>query len=198
MSETTVACPHCGHNIKGIVRVCPVCGGGITKDISDVEAKCPRCGCGLDKCDYNGHHIEKCPGCSGYWIHVQDFEALTSERNVYLDSSVRDDFVRKPLSPEEGYLPCACCGKRMNRLNFRKITGIIIDWCRDCGWWLDAGELESIRAFIASGGLEKAQDKEIDAVKTEVQDLEGRVDHLEFMQKILHRWNMKRIRYDGF
>jgi len=198
MSEAVIACQHCGHEIKGLVRVCPVCGGEILRTAPAAEAKCPRCARTLDKCDYKGHHIEKCPECSGHWIHAQDFDALTKERNVYLDSSVPDDFVRKPPPPEEGYLPCACCGKRMNRLNFRKISGVIIDWCRDCGWWLDAGELESIRAFIAAGGLDKSQDREIETVSTEVQDLEGRVGHLEFMQKILHRWDMKRIRYDGF
>ena len=86
----------------------------------------------------------------------------------------------------------------MNRLNFRCISGVVVDRCRDCGWWLDAGELERIRAFIAAGGLEKAQDKQILREKEEIQDLAGRVGHLEFMQKVIHRWNFKRWLFDGF
>jgi Zn-finger nucleic acid-binding protein len=146
----------------------------------------------------NTHHIEKCSQCSGLWIHTKEFESLTSERDAYLDSSVPDGFVRKPIPPVEGYLPCACCGNRMSRVNFRNISGVIIDYCHDCGCWLDAGELESIRAFVASGGLDKSQDREITTLKTDVQSIEGRVDQLEFMQKMLNRWKLKRIIFDGF
>jgi Zn-finger nucleic acid-binding protein len=198
MNENTVTCPYCGHQTNGLVRICPVCGGEIVQKPAKDALSCPRCGNALENFDYRGHRLEKCPVCKGLWIHNQDFEKLTSERDIYRDEAVPSEFSRKPPPHEEGYLKCACCGKRMNRFNFKRISGVVIDWCRDCGWWLDAGELESIRAFIASGGLEKAQDKEIARANDEIRDLAGKVDHLEFMQKLLHRWNFKRLMFDGF
>ena len=39
----------------------------------------------------------------------------------------------------------------MNRRNYRKRSGIIIDVCRSCGTWLDADELEAIAGFILEG-----------------------------------------------
>ncbi len=198
MDEAILTCPHCGHQTKGLVRICPICGGEIIKETAERASICPRCAGSLENFDFREHHMEKCPQCSGLWIHNRDFEILTSERDVYRDETVPDEFVRKPPPRDEGYLSCPCCGKRMNRLNFRCISGVVVDRCRDCGWWLDAGELERIRAFIAAGGLEKAQDKQILREKEEIQDLAGRVGHLEFMQKVIHRWNFKRWLFDGF
>jgi len=193
-----VICSHCGHKTKGFIRICPMCGGKITKVGPAKQPACPRCGVDLEKYDYHERRMERCPKCSGLWIHDDDFDVLTSERDVYRDDNAPTKFVRKPPAIEEGYLPCACCGNRMNRLNFKTISGVVIDFCRDCGWWLDAGELESIRAFIAAGGLDKAQDREILRAKDEIQNLAGRVGDLEFMQKIIHRWNFKRWLYGGF
>ena len=103
-----------------------------------------------------------------------------------------------PPPTADGYLPCPCCGSRMNRLNFKRISGVVIDRCRDCGWWLDAGELESIPAFIAAGGIEQAKAQQILQQHDELRELARSVDHLEFMQKVIHRWNFKRWLFDGF
>ena len=35
----------------------------------------------------------------------------------------------------------------MNRFNFKNISNVMIDFCRDCGFWLDAGELSQIRSL---------------------------------------------------
>jgi Zn-finger nucleic acid-binding protein len=40
----------------------------------------------------------------------------------------------------------------MQRRNFRKKSGVIIDSCPSHGIWLDADELEQIAGFILSGG----------------------------------------------
>lgn len=42
------------------------------------------------------------------------------------------------------------------------LSGVIIDECRFHGFWVDGGELERIRTFIADGGLERAQNKAIE------------------------------------
>jgi Zn-finger nucleic acid-binding protein len=85
----------------------------------------------------------------------------------------------------------------MNRINFKSISGVLIDVCSDHGVWLDKGELTHLRTFIASGGLDKAQDREISASKHSIERLATRLDNVEFMQNALHRWSLKRIILSG-
>jgi Zn-finger nucleic acid-binding protein len=198
VSAETVACPHCGKSVNQRIRNCPFCGGEIVRQVARREPVCPRCGCGVENFDYREARIGKCPRCAGLWLANQDFELLTSERDVYRDDAAPTRFVREPPPLEAGLLACPCCDQRMNRFNFKSISGVMIDWCRDCGWWLDAGELEQVRAFIAAGGLEKAQDREIARNREGIEVLASRVGDLEFMQKVIHRWNPKRWLFDGF
>jgi len=51
------------------------------------------------------------------------------------------------------YRKCPICGDLMQRKNFGKRSGVIVDWCGEHGVWLDADELESIATFISRGGL---------------------------------------------
>lgn len=69
---------------------------------------------------------------------------------------------------------------------------------RDCGCWLDAGELKQIRSFIAAGGLEEAQDKQLAGHASQLRSLDTRVSDVEFMQKLLHKWEGKRWVFQGF
>jgi len=80
----------------------------------------------------------------------------------------------------------------MNRKNFGRISGVLIDECNKHGVWLDAGELAKIQHFIADGGLDRARDREIAKTRTELKDLATRVDQTAFTQKIIHFWNFKR------
>ena len=102
------------------------------------------------------------------------------------------DFHRKPLLHEKGYLPCPMCDSLMVRRNFKKISGVIIDICRDHGVWLEAGELQQIRCFVANGGLDEYQDREIVLNQEAIKSLDTRLSDVEFMQKALHHWKFKR------
>lgn len=103
----------------------------------------------------------------------------------------------KPENVPIQYVSCPRCGRYMNRENFSKISGIVIDRCGDHGVWLDSGELERIRLFIASGGLERLQDKRLDKMHEEMRELASRVQGEEFMTRLLHFWNPKRIFFKG-
>ena len=46
----------------------------------------------------------------------------------------------------------------MNRVNFERVSGILIDRCRDHGLWFDATELDAVLRFIKLGG-ERASDE---------------------------------------
>jgi Zn-finger nucleic acid-binding protein len=58
------------------------------------------------------------------------------------------------------YRPCIRCGKMMNRVNFGRLSGTVIDVCRGHGTFLDAGELHAIVTFIRDGGLDRARQRE--------------------------------------
>ena len=58
------------------------------------------------------------------------------------------------------YVRCPLCHRSMNRMNFGKLSGVIVDVCRAHGTWFDAGELTRVVAFAASGGLAKSRARE--------------------------------------
>jgi hypothetical protein len=43
----------------------------------------------------------------------------------------------------------------MNRSNFARVSGVVLDVCRAHGAWFDRGELGAIRRFLRSGGLQR-------------------------------------------
>jgi Zn-finger nucleic acid-binding protein len=48
----------------------------------------------------------------------------------------------------------------MNYKSFSRGSGIVLDWCRDHGTWLDRQELQQIFAYIRSGGLQRSRERE--------------------------------------
>ena len=58
------------------------------------------------------------------------------------------------------YFPCPQCGQLMNRMNFARCSGVIVDVCRGHGTWFDASELRAIIEFIRRGGLQLSRQKE--------------------------------------
>jgi len=67
---------------------------------------------------------------------------------------------RKPALGNVQYVSCPLCHTSMNRVNFGKVSGVIVDVCRDHGTWFDPGELTTVVAFAASGGLAKTRARE--------------------------------------
>jgi Zn-finger nucleic acid-binding protein len=48
----------------------------------------------------------------------------------------------------------------MNRNNFARSSGVIVDICKQHGVWFDAEELPGIIEFIRRGGLDRQREKE--------------------------------------
>lgn len=46
----------------------------------------------------------------------------------------------------------------MNRINFGRMSGTIVDVCRGHGTFLDRGELHQVVRFIQEGGLDRARE----------------------------------------
>jgi len=195
MNETR-KCDFCGKDINAAYTVCPLCGGHLRDKVEARPPACPRCKQALDVHNAGGEEYDLCPRCGGLWLDRGEFRLLTREYDVY-KGSFKGEYLREPLKDPVEYISCVRCGKLMNRKNFGKISGVIIDECGKHGVWLDAGEIEKIRHFIADGGLERAQDLEIEKTRMELKDLATKVDQTAFTQKIIHFWNLKRWLFGG-
>jgi Zn-finger nucleic acid-binding protein len=108
----------------------------------------------------------ECEACDGTWIEATAFEHLCADRES--QAAVLHTSAKGSEQPAEAalrserfrYRPCPRCYKLMNRLNFGRLSGTIVDVCRGHGTFLDRGELYRIVTFIQAGGLEKARDAE--------------------------------------
>jgi len=65
------------------------------------------------------------------------------------------------------YVPCPQCGQLMNRLNFARCSGVIVDVCKGHGTWFDRDELRQIVEFIRAGGLEASRTRELTKIEEE-------------------------------
>jgi len=219
----TKTCYHCGKNINAVLTICPFCGGHIKDKAEDIPPSCPRCkkplvtytqqyeacipGSDNNKHEHNpptppfskgGEKYELCPDCGGLWLDRGKFRRATRESDVYREESlIINEYVKKPPQDTVTYVPCVRCGKIMNRKNFARISGVIIDECGNHGVWLDAGEIGKIRHFIADGGLERVQDREIEKNRVEIERLAIKVDQTVFIQRLLNFWNFKRWMFGG-
>jgi Zn-finger nucleic acid-binding protein len=194
----SVVCPHCNKITSEKSSYCAHCGGKITKKASITVATCPICKCPLEKNEYRGSTIDICPACNGIWLDSKEFYFHVSERDTFEDPEIPREFVKKPLEKKKAYIPCVRCGSLMARQNFRRISGVLIDICKDHGVWLDAGELEQIRSFIANGGLDKSQDRYIMENKVKIAQTAREVKDLNTLFKTLNKFDLRRVQLQGF
>lgn len=194
MSEVR-KCRYCGKEFSIKMRECPFCGGENTRKVTVENPICPVCNKELKKETYRDVELDICPNCSGIWLDAGDFKILTSERDTYKDEDIpREVYLKKPIEPKVQYKKCVRCGRIMNRKMYKKISGVIIDICRDHGVWLDSGELEKVRIFIANGGLEEYQehmDRMIEKNRRSIEKLAGRTNRVEFIQQMMHLYHPK-------
>lgn len=197
MAETK-KCDHCSRDINVNFKICPFCGGEVRDSLEQkLPPLCPRCRVSLKIHTRDGEDYHFCPRCGGLWLDRGTFQQVTKESDVYQKENTQSKYFRGPVNDPVKYIPCVRCGKLMNRENFARISGVIIDECRSHGVWLDVGELEKIRLFIADGGLEKAQDKKIEKTATDLRELAHKTEQTAFMQRLLHFWNFKRWLFGG-
>lgn len=75
-------------------------------------------------------------------------------------ASVAPQSHAQSMSETVRYVPCPQCGQLMNRINFARCSGIVVDVCKGHGTWFDRDELREIVEFIRGGGLDLARQKE--------------------------------------
>jgi Zn-finger nucleic acid-binding protein len=110
----------------------------------------------------------ECGTCDGIWIDADVFEALCASSESQAAVLHRLG-ARTPVAADARvkYRKCLRCGTMMNRVNFGRLSGTIVDVCRGHGTFLDAGELHSVLAFIRTGGLDRTRERQIEDLREE-------------------------------
>ena len=156
----TVSCPACFALMFDSAAYCPNCGAHRARSVQQASvAKCPGCRKELTRIAVGSTALMECGACDGVWVEADDFERLCADREA--QAAVIHRFAAHSSANTERirYRPCVRCQKMMNRVNFGRLSGIVVDVCRGHGTYLDAGELHQIVAFIHEGGLDRARQR---------------------------------------
>ena len=174
----TVACPKCLGLMFFGSKFCGHCGAAaVEAKTADDKALgvCPRCKTGLDSLAIDSIKLAECEHCGGVWSDPSTFEKICSDKDE--QSAALSFFDARPQNPNAkvpiNYVPCPLCKQLMNRSNFARSSGVIVDLCKDHGVWFDAGELPKVIDFIEHGGLARAREKEkidLDAEREEIRE----------------------------
>ncbi len=165
----TVSCPGCFALIFEGAAFCPKCGARRARTETEATgARCPGCRNALEQVAVGTASLLECPRCDGVWLEAEAFERICADRES--QAAVLHRWTSGPqataVEPVR-YRPCVRCGKMMNRTNFGRLSGTIVDVCRGHGTFLDTGELHAVVTFIQQGGLDRMREREIDDLKEE-------------------------------
>ncbi|MEO8433826.1 MAG: zf-TFIIB domain-containing protein [Pyrinomonadaceae bacterium] len=170
----TVSCPSCFGMMFLGSKHCPHCGAAAAR-VSDADAtplKCPRCALDMTPIAVGSTSLRECAKCSGLWVDVSALEKICAEREqqaaVLGTASIAAHHpVTNTGSLKIRYIPCPLCDQLMNRINFARCSGVVVDICKGHGTWFDADELRQIIEFIRAGGLEGARAREKHEIEEE-------------------------------
>jgi len=168
----TMACPSCFGLIFIGSKFCGHCGAiaaPITLTDLDETGDCPRCRISLEGQEIETTNLRRCNKCDGLWMDTATFESICLD--IERQSAVLTFLASGTTAPQRltkvNYVPCPDCGQLMNRNNFAKASGVIVDICKKDGVWFDADELTAIVDFVRKGGMEIAREKEKNELKNE-------------------------------
>ena len=172
----TVACPACFAVMFLGSKHCPRCGAAaVTPKLQESQDyRCPRCRTKLASISLNATALLECERCLGLWLDVASFEKICADREqqsaiLGMASVAPANAVRE--GSKVNYVPCPQCSQLMNRVNFARCSGVIVDVCKGHGSWFDRDELSRIVEFIRSGGLEASRQRD----KAEIQEQRRRL-----------------------
>src|SRR6266850_2807501 len=158
MQAETLNCPHCG-----AAAAVPEVTGSPRRD-------CPRCRIEMSSVTIGSTAVRECEQCLGLWLDASSFEKLCADReqqSVALGTASRAPTSAVRETSQVSYVPCPECLQLMNRINFARCSGVIVDVCKGHGTWFDRDELSRIVEFIRGGGLEASRAREKEEIKEE-------------------------------
>ena len=157
-------------------RFCARCGAENkrTQLDDDTPLSCPRCKDEMAAIGLGSTSVHECHNCGGLWIDPESLQKLCNARDEHaaVVSALAARTPAATVAPDTvRYVPCPRCKKLMNRVNFAKSSGVVVDICKTDGIWLDRGELQRIMDFVEHGGLEASRAKERERLVYEQQRL---------------------------
>ena len=167
----TVACPSCFAMMFIGSKHCQRCGAAAAvPEVADVkDRRCPRCRIEMVLVTIGSTTVLECERCLGLWLDVSSFEKICADREQ--QSAVLGVAAHATSAAHETskvkYVPCPQCLQLMNRMNFARCSGVIVDLCKKHGTWFDRDELSRIVEFISGGGLEASRQREKAEIKEE-------------------------------
>jgi Zn-finger nucleic acid-binding protein len=183
----TVACPQCFAMMFIGSRHCSRCGARAARSgaVETSSRRCPRCLIELESVAVGGANLRECARCSGLWVDVESFEQIIAEREQQSALLGSASILPKGEGSANGpskirYVPCPECGQLMNRVNFARCSGVVVDVCKGHGTWFDRDELRRIVEFIRGGGLEASRARE----KRELEEERQRLHHEQLTANI--------------
>lgn len=171
-------CPSCATAVPQGGSFCGHCGKGLAQASTHTSAlRCPGCtsggpgttmetfGLAPSAAHPTGTTVNGCRTCGGVWVDKQALDTLlaaASAESIPDGTGAHAPSVRqrRMATTKVVYRRCAACNEHMARRNFARVSGVIVDQCRDHGSFFDAGELEDVLAFVRSGGLRLAAKRE--------------------------------------
>lgn len=101
----------------------------------------------------HGISVDGCEPCGGIWLGHGELGALArlpSSAITEVTLRVSQAGGSAARAVRGGALYCPSCHRPMQEHPFAAPSGVQVDTCDGCrGLWLDAGELEAIRAYLA-------------------------------------------------
>jgi Zn-finger nucleic acid-binding protein len=144
---------------------CPRCGAAIERVAAAASTLvCPGCRGALVATAVGGVSLDQCHACGGVWIGQHNFEQVAADRAERGEvlGALPGEGPKVPVAlGVVRYRPCPQCGKLMNRTNYGRISGVVLDVCKDHGLWFDRDELRQVLEFIEGGGLEKSHARQV-------------------------------------
>lgn len=127
---------------KASERICPYC----EKTLQTIQI---QLGEAID--------IERCGSCFGLFFDLGEIETLlkhsvsfVNDINMEHIDNINSD--RYNTRQAVKYIKCPVCQKFMRRTNFAQKSGVVIDSCRQHGFWLDSGEITHLMEWKKAGG----------------------------------------------
>jgi Zn-finger nucleic acid-binding protein len=168
----TVSCPACFGLLFDGAGFCQHCGAKRQREEAGGAAiRCPACRAAMAWVRVGQTDLLECERCDATWVEAETFERICADREAQgavLHTAPRHGApYASPPEPTIRYRPCPRCAKLMNRVNFGRVSGTVVDVCKGHGTFLDRGELHAIVRFIQGGGLEKTRAREREDIAEE-------------------------------
>jgi Zn-finger nucleic acid-binding protein len=179
-------CPGCMARVSGRARFCHFCGTpvlGAQAAAAESSYRCPACPAERPLASRRLGRAQvaffDCGSCGGLWLEKEIFEVLADRAR---SGSLPEGFgggapapegPAEPLAPAGSagaalrYRPCVICGALMNRRNYGRKSGVIVDVCARHGLWFDLHEIDRLLRWIREGGEERSAQLQREAERSE-------------------------------